>query len=248
MLGAGMHGHESTNPDYRHAAVHERAPKRAKKKILPGDELLDAILKHKKSASMTGKGVGMRGRGYQFEGDWIGDDWQMQALNRRRQLALRCYEPMTGTGTKHSIPWLESMKTNINSTIVPALIRFKGLDDLSGRRKVGSGAGWKAHFDADADALRATTMSPAHIDKFCRNVAATVVDYVNDERHRHNASPIDKQQRYRIGRALLAYIYKREHAPSAITDEYFWKEVLPYILTGKLVSWGYLKTGGGLPC
>ena len=247
MVGSGAPSQESNNPLYSSSAVHERPAKRAKKKSLPGDELLDSILKHKRSASMTGKGIGMRGRGYAFEGEWIGDDWRAQALNRRRQLATRCERPMTGEGTKQSVAWIEPMKANIGSVIVPALINFKGIDDLSGRRKVGKGAGWKDDFMADASSFRAGSKGPKETEKFCRTVAASIVDYVNDERHRHGARPIDKQQRYRIGRALLAYIYKRERLPG-LSDDYFWSEVMPYILTGKLVAWGFLKTGGGLGC
>jgi hypothetical protein len=269
MKGAGCRvvGEASFNPHYVVAGVHTaRHVKKEKKKALPGEELLDMLLKSKRAQSTTGKGIGMKGRGFQFEGEWFGDNWMKQESNQRRELiGSGCehlgkgtdFDPeptgpydmepnsggqVGGGGKASKSSWIEPMKRTLTSTVVPALLHYKGLDDLDGRRKIGKGGGWAAHFESYAKTLRGTSMSEPAVDKFCKQVAATVVDYVNGERRRHNAPDIDKQQRYRLAKSLMAYIYSRTHTD--VGDEYFWSEVLPYVLHGRLVAWGHLKTGG----
>jgi hypothetical protein len=264
MVGCGMvAGPASFNPTYAGAAIHSLTHiKKKEKKSLPGDALLDSILKGKRAGSMSGKGCGMTGRGYQFEGDWMGDNWMKESDNNRRELLGSGLEHLgkagdfgppdqfnlsqTGGSSKNGGSWIEPMKRSLMGTVVPALIHHKGIDDLDGRRKVGRGAGWAAHYDKYAKTFKAGAMGQAAQEKFCKQIATTVVDYVNAERRRHNAPEIDKQQRYRLGKALLAYVHARTHTD--VSDEYFWDEVLPYVLEGKLVAWGHLKTGGSYRC
>jgi hypothetical protein len=258
MKGAGctVQGQASFNPTYALAAVHQAKHfERKEKKVLPGDELLDRILK-----SSASKSKGMKGRGYQFEGDWMGDNWTQQQSNQRREMLgsgaellgkVSDFEGPTGPydmeqvggGSVSKGSWIEPLKKTLIKTVVPALLHFKGVDDLNGRRKVGSGGGWAAHYESYAKTLRATTMSDAAIEKFAKQVASTIIDYVNTERRRHNQFDLDKTQRYRLGKALMAYRHARTH--TSVGDEYFWKEVLPYVLEGRLVAWGHIKTGGG---
>lgn len=257
MKGAGCTpmGQASFNPTYALAAVHQAKQfQKKEKKVLPGDELLDRILKSSKKP--------MKGKGYQFEGEWMGDDWTHQQSNQRREMIgsgaellgkASDFEGPTGPyameqvgGGESKGGWIEPLKKVLIKTVVPALLHFKGVDDLGGRRKVGSGGGWAAHYETYAKTLRATTMSDAAIEKFAKQVASTIIDYVNTERRRHNQFDLDKTQRYRLGKALMAYRHARTH--TAVGDEYFWKEVLPYVLEGRLVAWGHIKTGGGRAC
>lgn len=261
MVGCGMvAGPASFNPTYAGAAIHTlKHIKKKEKKSLPGDALLDSILKSKKASSMSGKGCGMVGKGYQFEGDWMGDNWTKEADNSRRELLGSGLEHLgrasdfgppdqfnlsqSGGSSGKPTEWMEPMKRSIREHVVPALLSHKGLDDLEGRRKVSSAAGWVSHYDKYARTFKAGAMGQPAKDKFCKQIATTVVDYVNKERRRHNAPDIDKQQCYRLGKALMAYIHAKAH--THVSDEYFWDEVTPYVLNGKLVSWGHLKTGGG---
>lgn len=256
MKGAGCNtmGQASFNPTYALAAVHQAKQfEKKEKKILPGDELLDRILKSTKNKT------GMKGKGYQFEGEWMGDNWTQQQSNQRREMLgtgtelygkASDFESQTGPydmeqmggGTTAKGSWIEPLKKSLAHTVVPALLHFKGVDDLEGRRKVGSGGGWAAHYESYAKTLRATTMSDQAVDKFTRQIASTIIDYVNTERRRHNQFDLDKTHRYRLGKAMMAYRYARTH--TSVGDEYFWKEVLPYVLQGRLVAWGHIKTGG----
>lgn len=263
MIGSGIAGgQDSFNPTYAVAAVHTyKQTKRKDKKSLPGDALLDSILKLKHKQSLSGKGIGMKGCGFPFEGDWMGDNWRKQESNERRELL--------GTGSEHlgkandfgppdpyamsqwgggsradKSSWLEPLKKVLTSRVVPELIRYEGIDDLEGRRKIGSGGGWAAHYETYAKTFKSGEMGEVAREKFSKQVAATIVDYVNRERRRHNSPDLDRVQRYRLGKAIHAYAHSKIHTD--VSDDYFWDEVLPYILSGRLVAWGHIKTGGGV--
>ena len=225
------------------------------KKKLPGDDRLDALLS-KKHTSAKGKGIGMKGTGFEFEGAWMGDDWTAQSTNIRREMIGsgpehmgKCddFAPtdpydMGQVGGSAAASWVHSMKRSLSTIVIPALIHYDGLDDVDGRRKIGKGAGWEMHYDSYAKTLKASGMGAVANEKFCRKVSDVVTDYVNAERRRHRAPTMDRQQRHRLAKALMAYVHSKESTVS--TDRSFWDEVLPYVMTGTLVSWGHLKTGG----